>query len=48
MNLGSQVRINYKEGSPIVAKGESFLIPAALGHYEIVGQTRLLKAFMTD
>ena len=46
MNLGSQVRINYNEGSLRIAKGESFLIPAALGHYEIVGQSRLLKAFI--
>ncbi|MBF8436546.1 mannose-6-phosphate isomerase [Halanaerobiaceae bacterium Z-7014] len=48
MNLGSEVKINYSDGSLKVAKGESFLIPAALGHYEIVGQTRLLKAFLTD
>ena len=48
MNLGSEITINYSDGSLKVAKGESFLIPAALGHYEITGQTRLLKAFLTD
>ncbi|MFW5873739.1 MAG: class I mannose-6-phosphate isomerase, partial [Bacillota bacterium] len=46
LNLGSQVRLNYGGGSLKIAGGESFLIPAALGGYEIVGQSRLLKAFV--
>ena len=46
MNLGSQVKINYSGGSLKVARGESFLIPAALGRYEIIGQSSLLKAYI--
>ena len=46
LNLGSQVTLNYAGGSMKVASGETVLIPAALGSYELVGQSRLLKAFV--
>ncbi|MGM0415048.1 MAG: mannose-6-phosphate isomerase, partial [Bacillota bacterium] len=46
LNLGSQVTINYAAGSLKMRKGETILIPAALGEYEIIGQTRLLKTFI--
>ena len=46
MNLGSEVTINYNDGKMKVRKGETILIPAALGEYEIVGQTKLLKSFL--
>jgi len=36
--------INYKRGSMNIKMGESILIPAALGKYEIIGKLKLLKA----
>ena len=46
MNLGSEVTINYNDGRMKIKKGETVLIPAALGEYEIVGQGVLLESFI--
>jgi mannose-6-phosphate isomerase len=40
--------ITYKDGAEIVRKGDSILIPAALGEYSLKGQMKLLKSYVPD
>lgn len=43
-----QGKINYKEGCENISIGESILIPAQLGEYEIKGNLKLLKSYVPD
>ncbi|MCM8711173.1 class I mannose-6-phosphate isomerase [Clostridium sp. SYSU_GA19001] len=40
--------ILYKRGVEKIKKGDSFMIPAALGDYEIKGKLKLLKSYVPD
>ncbi|ERI95661.1 mannose-6-phosphate isomerase, class I [Clostridiales bacterium oral taxon 876 str. F0540] len=40
--------IFYLNGSEIIKKGDSLLIPASLGEYEIKGNIKLLKSYVPD
>lgn len=40
--------IRYKDGAESIKKGDSFMIPASLGDYEIVGKIKLLKSYVPD
>jgi len=40
--------IGFKEGSEVVMKGDSVLIPASLGEYTLTGKFTLLKSYVPD
>lgn len=40
--------INYSTGSETLKKGDSILIPASLGDYEVHGKLKLLKSYVPD
>lgn len=40
--------IYYSEGKEVIHKGDSLLIPAALGEYEVRGNVKLLKSYVPD
>lgn len=40
--------ISYSSGKEIIKKGDSILIPASLGEYEIKGNVKLLKSYVPD
>lgn len=40
--------INYYNGSEILKKGDSILIPATLGEYKLTGKMKLLKSYVPD
>jgi len=39
-------KIEYSEGEESIIKGESILIPSSLGHFNIVGQLKLIKIYV--
>lgn len=39
-------KIEYSEGEESIIKGESILIPSSLGHFNIVGQLKLIKVYV--
>lgn len=40
--------INYHSGSETIKKGDSILLPATLGEYNLVGKMKLLKSYVPD
>ena len=40
--------IKYKAGSETIKMGDSFLIPASMGNYEVRGSIKLLKSYVPD
>lgn len=40
--------IKYTNGIEKISKGDSILIPASLGKYQIIGQLKLLKSYVPD
>ncbi|WBW97024.1 type I phosphomannose isomerase catalytic subunit [Oceanirhabdus sp. W0125-5] len=41
-------KVKYKDGEVDINKGDSVMIPAALGEYELVGEMKLLKSYVPD